>query len=248
VKAARAVSVGTFDGVHLGHRRVLAALLATGLPASVVTFDPHPVTGTPLVSSLERRLELLVEAGVPDFRVVPPGTHVDVSDALLVAGPGSADLPAADVRLVPLVEGVSSQRVRDFARTGELAAAARLLGRPFEVEGVVVRGDGRGRGLGFPTANLDVLEPRLLPPRGVYAGAALGQRAAISIGVNPQFGGTQLHFEAHVLDFDGDLYGERLVVEVWERLRDELVFESVEALVAAIAADVEQVRTVVSPL
>jgi riboflavin kinase/FMN adenylyltransferase len=116
-----------------------------------------------------------------------------------------------------------------------------------DVDGIVVHGAHRGRELGFPTANLDLPPERVLPPRGVYAGATRGHRAAISIGVNPQFGGTALHFEAHLLDFDGDLYGQRLVVEVWERLRDELVFESVEALVEAIAADVEEVRRTAPP-
>jgi riboflavin kinase / FMN adenylyltransferase len=248
-KAQRAVAVGTFDGVHAGHQRVLAALLASGLPASVVTYDPHPVVGTPLIQSVRRRLELLAEAGVTDVQVVAPAAPVDVADALLVGGPGSAaGWDAADVRLVPLVEGVSSQRVRQLVRAVELAAAARMLTRPFEVEGIVVTGARRGRELGFPTANLEPAEGRLLPPRGIYAGATLGQQAAISIGVNPQFGGETLHVEAHLLDFDGDLYGELLVVELWQRLRDELVFESVDALVEEIARDVENVRRVARPV
>jgi riboflavin kinase/FMN adenylyltransferase len=245
----RAVAVGTFDGVHAGHRSVLAALVASGLPASVVTYDPNPIAGTPLLQSLRRRLELLAEAGVPDVQVVAPLTPVDLTDALLVGGPGStADVDAADVRVVPLVEGVSSQRVRELVRAGALAPAARLLTRPFEVEGIVVTGARRGRELGFPTANLEPDDSRLLPPRGIYAGAALGRRAAISIGVNPQFGGEMLHVEAHLLDFDGDLYGELLVVELWQRLRDELMFESVEALVEEIARDVENVRRVERPI
>src|SRR6266581_118085 len=93
---------------------------------------------------------------------------------------------------------------------GDLAGAARVLGRPFEVEGVVVEGDRRGKLLGFPTANLDVPPGQLLPPKGVYAGAALGRRAAISIGVNPHYGGTTLRVEAYLLDFEGELYGQRL--------------------------------------
>ena len=90
---------------------------------------------------------------------------------------------------------------------GELREAARVLGRPFEVEGLVVEGDRRGKSLGFPTANLDLPPDQLLPPKGIYVGAALGHRAAISIGVNPHYGGTVLRVEAHLLDFDGDLYG-----------------------------------------
>jgi riboflavin kinase/FMN adenylyltransferase len=130
---------------------------------------------------------------------------------------------------------------------GDLTGAARLLERPFEVEGVVIAGDRRGKLLGFPTANLDIPPGQLLPPKGVYAGAALDHRAAISIGVNPHYGGTTLRVEAHLLDFDGDLYGKRFAVELWERLRDERAFASEADLIAAIAADVEAARRAVRP-
>jgi riboflavin kinase/FMN adenylyltransferase len=115
------------------------------------------------------------------------------------------------------------------------------------VEGVVVEGDRRGKLLGFPTANLAVARDQVLPPRGIYAGGALGRRAAISIGVNPHYGGTALRVEAFLLDFDGDLYGQRLVLELWQRLRDERAFGSEAELVAAIAADVEATRRAVKP-
>jgi riboflavin kinase/FMN adenylyltransferase len=137
--------------------------------------------------------------------------------------------------------------VENLVAAGELVEAAQVLGRPFEVEGVVVEGDRRGKGLGFPTANLDTAPDQLLPPKGIYAGAALGHRAAISIGVNPHFGGTVLRVEAHLLDFDGDLYGQRLRVELWERLRDERAFASEAELIEAIAADVEATRRAVRP-
>ena len=137
--------------------------------------------------------------------------------------------------------------VEELVAGGELLEAARVLGRPFEVEGVVVEGDRRGKALGFPTANLDVPSDRLLPPKGIYAGAALGHRAAISIGVNPHYGGTALRVEAHLLDFDGDLYGRRLVLELWQRLRDERAFASEAELIDAIAADVEATRRAVRP-
>src|SRR5439155_18795405 len=110
--------------------------------------------------------------------------------------------------------------VERLVASGDLAAAARALRRPFEIEGTVVEGDRRGKLLGFPTANLELLPGQFLPPKGIYAGAALGHRAAISIGVNPHYGGTRVRVEAYLLDFDGDLYGQRLVLEVWERLRD----------------------------
>jgi riboflavin kinase / FMN adenylyltransferase len=140
-----------------------------------------------------------------------------------------------------------TDEIRRLVAAGDLGEAARLLGRPFEVEGVVVEGDRRGRLLGFPTANLDLAADEVLPPRGIYAGAALGRRAAISIGVNPHYGGTTLRVEAHLLDFDGDLYGRRLAVELWEHLRDERAFGSEAELVEAIAADVEAARAAVRP-
>jgi riboflavin kinase/FMN adenylyltransferase len=152
-----------------------------------------------------------------------------------------------DVRRVPLVENVSSSRVRELVRAGEVNRAAVLLGRPPELEGTVVRGDGRGRELGFPTANLAVAEGLLLPPDGVYAGWTRDRRAAVSIGTNPHFDGVERRVEAHLLDFDGDLYGERLVVELWRPLRDQRRFDSLEELVAAIAEDVDRTREAVRP-
>ena len=130
---------------------------------------------------------------------------------------------------------------------GDVGAAAALLGRPFELDGIVVAGDQRGGTLGYPTANL-ALEPRLAcPAYGIYAGSALGHRAAISIGTNPHYGGMERRIEPFLLDFDGDLYGKRLIVEVWERLRDEAVFASEEELIAQIGRDVEATRAATRP-
>jgi riboflavin kinase/FMN adenylyltransferase len=145
------------------------------------------------------------------------------------------------------VEGVSSSGVRDAVRDGDLAGAAEMLGRPFELDGTVVAGDQRGGTLGYPTANI-AMDPQLLCPRyGIYAGEALGHRAAVSIGTNPHYGGTERRIEPYLLDFDGDLYGKRLVVELWARLRDEEVFESEEALIDQIARDVDATRAAVRP-
>src|SRR5207249_758801 len=127
---------------------------------------------------------------------------------------------------VPLVESVSSSHIRRLLSAGEVTAAAALLGRPAEVSGAVVLGDQRGGTLGFPTANLAVLPDLLVPKHGIYAGAALGHRVAVSIGTNPHYGGTERRIEAYLLDYEGDLYGQQLVIELWERLRDEAVFES----------------------
>jgi riboflavin kinase/FMN adenylyltransferase len=150
----------------------------------------------------------------------------------------------------------SSTKIREFALEGRVEGAALLLGRPFEVEGLVVRGAGRGRKLGVPTANVAV-EGELLPRLGIYAGrarilegsserAGAAHRAAISVGSNPTFvAGGGVSVEAYLLDFDGDLYGQRLRVELTARLRDEQRFESVEALVEQIDADIARVRTLV---
>ena len=276
-RRSRAVAIGTFDGVHLGHRRVLEAALAAGLASTVVTFDPHPRIAfgyeVELLTTLERRLELIGEAGIEEALVVefdlelaklepgefadtvlrPIGTEVVVAGADFRFGSGrTGDLGLLqrlgfDARTVPLVEGVSSSRIRDFLRAGEVERASRLLGRPPEVEGIVVAGDARGGTLGFPTANLRLDPELLVPAYGIYAGAADGHRAAISIGTNPHYGGEERRVEAHVLDFSGDLYGQRIVLELWRRLREEQAFSSEEELVAQIARDVEQTRSAEPP-
>jgi len=273
----RAVAIGTFDGVHRGHRRVVETAAAAGLRTTAVTFDPHPRTilgnQVELLSTIERRLELLEEAGADDVLVLrfdealaalEPGEFVDqvlraIGAEVVAAGEGfrfgrrrSGDLDLLaelgfDVQRVALVEGASSSEIRALVRAGELERAAGLLGRPVEVEGTVVLGDQRGGTLGFPTANLDVPPDLLTPALGIYAGAALGCRAAVSIGTNPHYGGTERRVEAHLLEFEGDLYGRRLVVELWERLRDEAAFGSEAELVAAIEADVARTRTAVRP-
>jgi riboflavin kinase/FMN adenylyltransferase len=153
-----------------------------------------------------------------------------------------------EVVIVPELTGVSSTAVRAALGEGDMVEAATMLGRPFELDGVVVAGDQRGGTLGYPTANLR-LEPDLACPRyGIYAGFGLGHRAAISIGTNPHYGGTERRIEPYLLDFDGDLYGKRLVVELWERLRDEAVFDSEAALVEQIARDVEATQRARRPL
>src|SRR5207247_4965578 len=152
-----------------------------------------------------------------------------------------------DVHTVPLLAGVSSTEIRNLLREGDVVSAAALLAHPPEVEGTVVLGDERGGTLGYPTANLAVPPDLLVPAYGIYAGSALGHRAAISIGVNPHYGGGERRIEPHLLDFEGDLYGRRLVVELWQRLREERAFSSEDELVAQIARDVEQARAAERP-
>ena len=273
----RAVAIGTFDGVHRGHRSVVQAAIDTGLAPTVITFDPHPRIAlgnhVELISTLERRLELLDEAGAeatliasftPELMSLEPEVFAErylrgIGAEAVAAGEdfrfgarrrGDLALLARlgfEILEVEMVPGVSSSAIRQALHDGDVRGAAAMLGRPYELDGIVVAGDQRGGTLGYPTANL-ALDPHAACPRfGIYAGAALGHRAALSIGTNPHYGGTERRIEPYLLDFEGDLYGKRLVVEVWERLRDELVFESEDELVAQIGRDVEATRAATRP-
>jgi len=274
----RAVAIGSFDGVHRGHLAVVDAVRATGLEPTVVTFDPHPRIAlgnkVELLTTLERRLELLDAAGLssvlvaaftPELQQRRPEEFAElylraIGVETVVAGEDfrfglrrSGDLALLErlgfqVIVVPELPGVSSTAIRAALGEGDVRAAAAMLGRPFELDGVVVAGDQRGGTLGYPTANLR-LEPDLACPRyGIYAGHALGHRAAMSIGTNPHYGGSERRIEPYLLDFEGDLYGKRLVVELWERLRDEAVFDSEEALVEQIGRDVEATKASRRPI
>jgi riboflavin kinase / FMN adenylyltransferase len=278
VTEARSVAVGTFDGVHRGHRRVIDAAQAAGLPTTVVTFDPHPRTAlgnrVELLTTLERRLELLQELGVDDTLVVPFTSDLALKTpeefaesvlrplgaTVIAAGENfrfgrgrSGDLDTLadlgfDIRPVPIVEGISSSRIRQLLAAGEIESAAQLLGRPPEVEGIVVAGDARGGTLGYPTANLAVPRDLLVPAYGIYAGRAGQSRAAVSIGVNPHYGGEERRVEAFLLDFEGDLYGRRLVIELWQRLRAERAFASEQELIDQIGRDVEGAKVAERPV
>ena len=273
----RAVAIGTFDGVHRGHQRVIATAVETGLVPTVVTFHPHPRIalgyGVELLTTLERRLELFAEHGVRETLVVtfdhelqqrePEDFAGDVLGAIgtqvVVAGETfrfghrrRGDLTLLrelgfDARAVPFLEGVSSTEIRHLLHEGDVVSAAALLGRPPELEGTVVIGDERGGTLGFPTANLAVEAQLLVPTYGIYAGSALDRPAAVSIGTNPHYGGLERKIEAFLLDFEGDLYGQRLVVELWQYLREERAFDSEQALIDQIARDVEATRGAVRP-
>ena len=293
----RSVALGSFDGVHLGHRQVIAAAVeqaaARDLTAAVVTFYPHPATVlrpelAPFeLSTLERRAALVGELGVDEMVVVRFTLEFSQIDAdrfaseVLVDRLGAAcvavghnyryghraqgtveTLREAGARLgfevteLPLLElqggVVSSSRIRDLIGDGQVELAAALLGRPPWLVGRVVRGDGRGRGLGFATANLEPLGRSVLPGRGVYAGHAhlpsSSHPAAISVGYNPTFTDSReaVRVEAHLLDFDRDIYGSSLRLEFARRLRDEERFGSVDDLVAQLHRDVQQTRELVA--
>jgi len=292
-ESGAAVAIGNFDGVHKGHqaliRRARELAAAHDAKTVVLTFDPHPSAllapqgGPPAVSSLERRVELLAEAGA-DAVVIEPFTrelasyapHAFIDDVVINAlcaraivvgydfsyGHGRAGTTDAlrahggragvEVDIVPAVkvdgEVASSSRVRVHLRGGDLAGAERLLGRRWDVDGVVVHGAKRGRAIGVPTANIT---PDVgLPLRaGIYAvtlgveGKALP--AVASLGTNPTFvEGGGLVLEVHVLDFDGDLYGKRVRTTFVARLRDEAKFDGVDALVAQIRRDIEAAHLV----
>jgi len=291
--ARRAIAMGSFDGVHLGHRRVIEATIAAardgGLRSSVVTFQPHPMAvlrpeiAPRELSSPERRVRLIGELG-PDELIVIPFTHefslldheafaehvlAERLGAVSVSvgrnfryghrAQGSIEtLAAAGERLgfgvvaAPLLEmdgaPVSSSRIRDLIAAGDVGHAAQLLGRPPLLEGVVVRGDGRGRGLGFPTANLETAPRSALPRTGIYAGRAHlpdgSHAAAVSVGYNPTFSDDRrrVRVEAYLLDFDRDIYGQRMDLELMRRLRGEERFGSVDELVAQMHHDVDGVR------
>ena len=277
--AARALAVGTFDGVHVGHRAVI------GEADTVVTFEPHPSAvvapaHTPrLLTPLAVKVDLVASLGVAELIIIrfdaafaarSAGEFVDeVLVALLGArevsigenfrfgagAQGDADMLAADGRFTTRVvalrevdgEIVSSSRIRSLIAAGEVARAAVLLGDPFELRGEVVSGERRGRTLGFPTANLVPSQDVACPGHGVYACLANGLPAAVSIGVRPTFGsGRHELIEAFLIDFDGDLYGSELRLHFIERLRGERRFETVDALVEAMHADVARAREIAS--
>lgn len=276
--ASRAVAIGVFDGVHRGHQAVIGAAVASERRSTVVTFEPHPRTvlgyGVQLLAPLERRIELIADCGADELLIVeftsklsrltpsefarailqPVGAktiHVGADFRFGHGRGGDVDVLRSlgyPVSAVPVVPGVSSSEIRASAGEGDVVRAAAMLGRPFEVAGEVVVGDRRGGTLGFPTANLAVDPTLLVPSYGIYAGQARGRRVAMSVGVNPHYGGTERRIEAHLVDFDEDIYGEYLRVEVWQRLRGERAFESEDALVEQIERDVIDARAAVRPV
>jgi len=289
------VTVGFFDGVHLGHRAVFDTTVARarerGVRSVAVTFDRHPrEVLSPgkeprLLTTVERKAALIGDSGIDvllvleftsEFSKVPAEDFVrEVLAAGLHAvhaamgvnftfghrAMGTVEslkelgapfgLTAEAVSLLE-VDGrtISSTSVRDALAGGDLAWPLVALGRRWTMDGEVISGHGRGKGLGFPTANLRTWPRLLLPGQGIYAGVAeldgRRYRTAIDVGTNPTFGTEPLHTEAFLLDYEGDdLRGQPLSIEFWERLRDEIRYDTVEELVTAIEGDVERTRDVV---
>lgn len=288
-----AVTVGTFDGVHEGHRslisKAVAAAQGTGLRSVVVTFEPHPMAvivpdRAPLMlSTLQHRLHLLEDIGVDavlvmdftkeladesaeDFvqRVLVDSLNakqVVVGEnfrygymakgdvALLTSIGESAGFEVEALSLIGAGSPVSSTAVRNLLKSGDVLAAGELLHRPHRVEGEVVHGDHRGRELGYPTANLSLPANTAIPEDGVYAGFLVidaygdpyGYPAAISVGTNPTFDGTERRVEAYAIgETDLDLYGKQVAVDFLARIRGQERFDSLEDLIVQMADDVEK--------
>ncbi|MGZ5366456.1 MAG: bifunctional riboflavin kinase/FAD synthetase [Aeromicrobium sp.] len=294
------VTIGNFDGVHLGHRHVLARARelaaslrpASPLPVVAVTFDPHPLEviaphHAPLrLSNLRQRIPLLRSAGADVIRVLAfskemsawtPDEFVQkvLVDQLHAAGvvvgenfrfghkaAGHIDfLRDAGEKYGFVVAGLaldggdvaySSTLVRSLVTEGDVGRAAEILGHPHTVEGVVVKGEQRGRELGFPTANMPADPDVAVPADGVYAGWVIradGDRlpAAISVGANPTFDGAERRIESYVLDrTDLDLYGETIAVEFVEHLRGQVSFAGIDDLIATVEDDVARTRAVLA--
>ena len=287
-----ALTIGVFDGVHLGHQRLIGRLLAKaaseGLQSGVITFNRHPrlvlspQAGLTYLTDIEERVRLIRGLGVElvvALTFTPELSRLSAREFVmllkkhlrvraLVIGPDFAlgrgregdgtALKALGEELGFSVEVVSphlsqgavvsSTAVRAALARGDVREVGALLGRPFVLSGPVSRGEERGRGLGFPTANLVPGPEQALPADGVYATRALlgdeAYQSVTNIGIRPTFGGGQRLIETHLLDFEGELYGRALTVELVERLRGEMKFQGPDELKAQIARDIARAREI----
>ncbi len=291
-----ALTIGVFDGVHLGHQHLIAALLKQarreGLLSGVVTFRQHPEEllssgrTLPFLTDITTRINLLRGKGA-DI-IVPLSFTRELADLSprqfigllqkhlrmrrLVIGPDFAlgrgrQGDAAALRrlgkemgfgltVVPPLkikgEVVSSTAIRQALAAGDMQKYRQLSGHPFSLRGRVVTGAGRGTGLGFPTANLDISAGQALPADGVYASLAHinGQtyRSMTNIGKDPTFGTNERTIESYLVDYKGDLYGTELLVDIVARLRDEKKFASAEELKKQLAEDVRRGETILKSM
>jgi len=290
--SASVVTLGNFDGVHLGHQEIFRRLKARAselkTQALVLTFDPHPVRvlrpamSPDLITPLEEKLRLIAECGIDgvvladftkEFAAQHPGSFVDevlcekLSARYVIVGhdftfgrgkEGTIDSlkemgerKGFDVEVVEALvsegEIVSSTRIRGLIAGGDVSAAAALLGRNYSIYGEVVKGDGRGRSLGFPTANI-ASHGELFPENGVYAVEIELEKKRMSgianVGVRPTFGGGERTIEAHIFDFDGSLYGEVVRLDFVGRVRDEISFSGPEELSRQIRQDIVEAKNI----
>lgn len=287
-----ALTLGVFDGVHLGHRDLLSSAFEPGGAHAVITFDPHPVevlapgTSPRLITNIDERLGLLEDLGAEVVAVLDLAEVRDFDPQQFVAEilVGKLNVStltigedfqfgkdrAGDVRflseagerggfgveVVGMVgdggQTVSSSRIRTLIEVGSVSDAAALLGSRYRVTGPVIDGDKRGRDIGYPTANLRPVERKVTPGNGVYATVTrvngTDHMSATNVGTRPTFGGGERLIEAHILDFEGDLYGEEITVEFVERLRPELEFKSVGELLEHMEEDVARSRKILDPV
>ncbi len=283
------MTVGVLDGVHLGHRRLVAEVVADGLAPTVVTFDPHPIetlvpgTNPRLITDLAERIDLLASIGIErvavldlaEIRELSPETFVSeilvgkLAARRVVTGvdfqfgknrTGNVALLASlsdrmgftlDVIDLVISNGtVSSSRIRGLIETQRVAEAAELLGSRYRMTNTVIDGDKRGREIGFPTANLNPPDRKVIPGDGVYAALAVVDGevhpAAVNVGVRPTFGGGSRVIEAYLLDYENDLYDKRMTLEFVDCIRDELRFDSIDDLIARMKEDVRQTRSILA--
>jgi riboflavin kinase/FMN adenylyltransferase len=288
------VTIGMFDGVHLGHQKLIRQLVEEAhqshYAAVVVSFFPHPdvvlrgISGRYYLTPPDEKERLMAELGV-DVLVMHPFNetvrHIRAAEfvdhlrrhlrlqalwatadfAMGYQREGTIDFLRQQgaekgfaVRTIDLLipeengERVSSSHIRQALTQGDVVSATRWLGRPYRVAGEVVRGDARGRKIGFPTANTAVWEQQILPANGVYACRVAVQEqslgAVTNIGVRPTFAGDHVTVEAHIFEFDRDIYGETLTIEFIQRLRGEQKFSGIDELVAQIRRDSQQAREI----
>lgn len=289
VRGGAVVTIGNFDGVHLGHQAILSLVKQRArellVPAVVITFDPHPrkVLTAPeylkLLSNKKQKCQLLKEFGI-DILVTlkfdksfasqtaaefierwlmkfnPKVVVVGYDFSFGRGGAGTLEILKEEGKmrgfLVEVVEAsrvdgmvVSSSKIRNLIEAGEIAKANKLLGRPYSLIGPVVKGHGRGRKIGFPTANIDS-SAEIVPADGVYAGEVIldgkALPAMVNIGTNPTFEDLARTIEACILNFDRDIYGQEVEVRFLERIRPEIKFKSVEELVKQIEKDQEVIE------
>jgi len=288
------LAVGSFDGVHLGHRQLLSAMVAKARKVSVrtavLTFFPHPkrviqnLQEPYYISTLSDRVRFIAEQGIDLIITHPFDDEVrqmraaDFMERLcqfvdlrqLWGGdfalgykregdiPFLRQLGQEKGYSVELATGmvdwggklVSSSRIRQSLADGNIEDVTGCLGRPFQLSGKIIKGNQRGRTIGFPTANLDVWNELLLPANGVYATVATvrGEQhiAATNVGVRPTVEGQKLTIEAHLLDFDEDIYGELMQLTFVNRLRSEQKFSGLDALKEQIKVDVANVRRILT--
>ena len=287
------ITIGVFDGVHLGHKQLTSELTKQAIQkkmlSGVVTFRQHPediISGKrlPFLTDMPSRIKLLKDAGadfvVPltfskelaalDAKTFMALLHKYLRMKSLIIGPDFAlgkdrqgnidtlkklgETMGFTVTVVPPLkikgEIVSSTAIRHALSEGNMEKYKTMTGRNFSLAGKVVSGAGRGGGLGFPTANLDVSKGQALPPDGVYCGLAhingSFYQAMTNRGTNPTFGENELTIESFLLDYDGDLYGHKISVDFVSRLRDEIKFKNIRELKKQVADDVKHGKEILS--